>query len=188
MEQNTLFKGSPVPPEELKLSSVKGPRARISSRKLLIGVIIFFILLFAFIRFVLPLFISVVGFNKVTITYWGLWQNENVMKGVIDEFQKKNPNIKVEYTEQDKNQYRKRLVTRINNGTGPDIFRFHNTWVPMLSGVLLPLPSNIINPGAFQGNYYPVIQHDLMKNGAIYGIPLEIVTLALFVNTKMLKE
>ena len=188
MEQNTLFKGSPVPPEELKLSSVKGPRARISSRKLLIGVIIFFILLFAFIRFVLPLFISVVGFNKVTITYWGLWQNENVMKGVIDEFQKKNPNIKVEYTEQDKNQYRKRLVTRINNGTGPDVFRFHNTWVPMLSGVLLPLPSNIINPGAFQGNYYPVIQHDLMKNGAIYGIPLEIDTLALFVNTKMLKE
>lgn len=188
MEQNTLFKGSPIPPETLKLSSASGSRIRIFSRKLLIGVIIFFIFLFAFIRFVLPLFISVVGLNRVTISYWGLWEDENVMKGVIDEFQKKNPNIKVDYTNQDKNQYRKRLVTRINNGTGPDVFRFHNTWVPMLSSVLIPLPSDSINPDAFKKNYYPVIQHDLIKNGAIYGIPLEIDTLALFVNTKLLQD
>ncbi|MBI2034896.1 MAG: sugar ABC transporter substrate-binding protein [Candidatus Levybacteria bacterium] len=188
MEQNTFFKGSPIPPEELKLSSEPKPRINIFSRKFLIGVVIFLIFLFAFIRFVIPLFVSVVGFNRVTITYWGLWEDENVMKGVIDEFQKKNPNIKVDYIEQDKNQYRKRLVTRINNGTGPDVFRFHNTWVPMLSSVLLPVPSDIINPSTFQKNYYPVIQQDLMRNGAIYGVPLEIDTLALFVNTKMLQD
>lgn len=188
MDQNTFFKGAPVSPEELKSSWAGVQKPRFSRRKILVGVFIFLIFLFIFIRFVLPIFVSVVGINKVTITYWGLWEDENVMKGIIDEFQKKNSNIEVNYVKQDKNHYRLRLMSRIANGTGPDVFRFHNTWVPMLSSVLLPLPIDIINPSNFQRNYYPVIQHDLMRGGAIYGIPLEIDTVSLFVNTKMLQD
>lgn len=56
----------------------------------------------------------------------------------------------------------------------------------MISGILLPLPSDVIGKKDFEQWFYPVVQSDLEKNGAIYGIPLEIDTLSLFVNSDML--
>ncbi|HYM65547.1 MAG TPA: extracellular solute-binding protein, partial [Candidatus Sulfotelmatobacter sp.] len=126
--------------------------------------------------------------GEVTLSYWGLWEDNNVMQGIISDFERQNPKIKVEYSKQDIKQYRERLETRINNGTGPDIFRFHNTWYPMLSGLLLPLPSDTISKDEFLRSYYPVMQKDLVINGAIYGIPLEVDTLSLFINTQLFQS
>ena len=123
--------------------------------------------------------------GAVTLTYWGLFEESSTMQGIINQFEKQNPGIKINYVKQDINQYRERLVTRIDNGTGPDIFRFHNTWYPMLSSELLPLPSDVITPDEFKLIYYPVMQKDLIKNGAIYGIPLEVDTLSLFINNTL---
>lgn len=136
---------------------------------------------------IIPFFTNSSG-GKVTLTYWGLWEDSKVMQGVISDFERQNSNIKIEYSKQDIKQYRERLITRVNSGTGPDIFRFHNTWYPMLSNVLLPLPSDTISKEQFNDIFYPVAQNDLIKNGAIYGVPLEIDTLSLFVNTKLLES
>lgn len=125
--------------------------------------------------------------GKVTLTYWGLWEDSKVMQSLIASFERQNPNITVTYSKQDINQYRERLLTRISNGTGPDIFRFHNSWYPMYSGVLLPLPTDTISPADFKSTFFPVTQKDLIKNGGIYGIPLEIDMLALYVNPELFK-
>lgn len=128
---------------------------------------------------------STAGNGQVKLTYWGLLEDPSVMQGIISDFEKQNPKITVEYSKQDINQYKQRLDARIAAGTGPDIFRFHNTWYPMLSKILLPLPNDTISKEEFARNYYPVVQKDLIKNGAIYGIPLEIDTLSLFINTAL---
>ena len=124
--------------------------------------------------------------EKVKIVWWGLWEDARVIEPIIADFERENPTIDVEYSKQDPKQYRERLATRINLGTGPDIFRFHNTWYPMLSDVLLPLPSDVITQEDFKKNYYPVMQTDLVHNGGIYGIPLGADTISLFVNTELL--
>lgn len=144
----------------------------------LIGALIFFV--------IMPMFESKPQKNA-KLVYWGLWEDSKVMDAVISNFEREHPNIKVEYVKKSPKQYREQLLTRIDNGTGPDIFRYHNTWYPMLSGVLLPLSSDVIRPDDFKRLYYPVMQQDLMKNGAIYGIPLHIDTLSLFVNTAILQ-
>lgn len=123
--------------------------------------------------------------GEVTLTYWGLWEGENVMKPIIEEFEKEHPNIKVEYQKQDIKQYLNRLDTRIPAGTGPDIFRYHNTWLPMTSSYLSPLPSSVMTGDEFKSTYYPVMSEDLVKNGAIYGIPIGIDTVSLFVNDEI---
>lgn len=154
--------------------------------KVIIGLIILFIV--GFLLFNLFFAKTQINTNqKVTLNYWGLWEDKSVMQSVIAEFQKENPNITVNYTKQDMKQYRERLMTRVQNDTGPDIFRFHNTWLPMLSNILLPLPSKTIDKNDFKKWYYPTTQKDLVKNGAIYGIPLEIDTLSLFINTEIFK-
>ena len=126
--------------------------------------------------------------GHVTLNYWGLWEDQKVMQGIISDFERQNPNITINYTKEDIKQYRERLTTRINNGTGPDIFRFHNTWYSMLSSQLLPLPSDSISKDEFNTDFYPVAKNDLIKNGAIYGIPLEVDTLSLFINKSLFQS
>ncbi|MBI3984841.1 MAG: extracellular solute-binding protein [Candidatus Levybacteria bacterium] len=116
------------------------------------------------------------------LTFWGLWEDEKTMKAVIDDFQRQNPSIKVKYEKQDVKQYRETLQTRIDNGNGPDIFLFHNSWYPMLSSILLPFPSKTISKDEYLNSFYPVVQKDLIQNGAIYGVPMSIDTLAMYVN------
>ena len=125
--------------------------------------------------------------EKVTLIYWGLWEDQKVMDPIISDFEKTNPNITIEYSKQDPKQYADRLQTRIKNGNGPYIFRFHNTWYPVLSDYLLPISSDSVSAKDFKQWYYPVAQNDLIRNGAVYGIPMEIDTLALFINQDSFK-
>lgn len=147
----------------------------------IIGIIVVIIIFILVLRVIIPLF-SHQKTGNVTLNYWGLWEEKSTMQAIISDFEKENPNIKVIYTKQDPKQYRERLITRINNGSGPDIFRFHNTWVSQMSNVLLPLSNDAIQKSDFQKWFYGFEQKDLIKNGAIYGIPLGIDTLSLFIN------
>lgn len=152
--------------------------------KIGIGIVVV-LLVFSFVfSVVIPLITKNVG-GKVTLTYWGLWEDSKTMQTIISDFERQNPNITINYTNQDIKQYRERLVTRINDGNGPDIFTLHNSWYPMLSSVLLPLPTDVISTTDFKKSFYPVAETDLIKNGAIYAIPLEIDTLQLYFNTKL---
>lgn len=153
--------------------------------KIIAAVVVFVLLLAGGYFFVLPFFQND-EVKPVELTYWGLWESEAVMKPVLEDFHKQYPHITVKYMQQDKDGYRDRLNTRIDNGSGPDVFRFHNSWLPMLLDRLVPLPDDTMSAEEFQNTYYPVAQQDLVRSGAIYGIPSGIDTLALFINTDLL--
>lgn len=163
------------------------PISRTNIVKILLGIVIIVIIGFFIFSVAIPKFRDV-QVSKVTLNYWGLWEDASIIQPIIADFNREYPSIKVNYSKQDHKRYRERLVARIQNGIGPDIFRFHNTWVTMLSGVLLPLPSDTITKAEFAKWFYPVVQKDLIKNGAIYGIPLEIDTLALYINTNIFES
>jgi len=149
-----------------------------------IGLVVVLLVLTFLFTVILPKFFGNSN-GKVTLTYWGLWEDSKTMQSLISGFERENPNITVAYSQQDIKQYRERVLTRIADGNGPDIFRFHNSWYPMYASVLLPLPTDTITPVDFKKTFYPVVQKDLIKNGAIYGIPLEIDTLALYINSQL---
>lgn len=125
--------------------------------------------------------------QKVTLEYWELWENQNTMDQLFADFHRKYPNITVNVVKMDPKQYSDRLVTRIKNDNGPDLFSYHNSWIPEFLPFLSPLSTTAISSSDFTKTFYPVTQKDLIHNGAIYGIPLEIDTLALLVNNNILK-
>ncbi len=174
----------PTPPTTPPAKSVINTMSKELLLKIGIGIGIFFVFVI-FFMLISSLLGGKISSGKVTIQVWGLWESQNVMNAVIADFEKKYPNIKVEYQQQDAKQYRDKLTTRIKNGNGPDIFVYHNTWLPMIADIVSPLPQTVIQPDEFNKIYYPVIQHDLVKNGAIYGIPMGIDTLSLFINKDM---
>ena len=182
MSQPEVLINNPiVPPPPQVLPTSPPPSKFLKILKILLGVAVFLSVIFLIFNFVLPKFFPS-KINRVTLTYWGLWEDLSVYAPIISDFEKEHQNIKINYSNQDIKEYRERLITRSNNGTGPDIFRFHNTWVPQLSEFLLPIPNSTISKEDFDKNYYPVAKKDLIKNGAIYGIPLQIDTLNLYVN------
>lgn len=129
--------------------------------------------------------------KEVTLKYWGLWDDNTIMQPIIADFEREHPNIKVQYEKQDikgLGQYVERLTTRINNGTGPDIVRFHSSWVPQLKNYLLPFPQSIVENTKLDTDYYKTVERDMKVDGAYYGIPLGIDTLAMYVNTQLLAD
>lgn len=120
--------------------------------------------------------------KTVTIRYWGLWENDNIIAPVIADFESSHPKIKVEYVKESHKQYRERLSAAIVRGDGPDVFRFHNTWVPMMVDVLSRVPPEVMTAGEFSQAFYPVAGNDLVAGSVIYGIPLMIDGLGLYYN------
>lgn len=116
------------------------------------------------------------------ITWWGLWEDSSAVAPLISEYEASHPNVKIEYVKQSPQDYRERLTNALAKGTGPDIFRFHNTWVPMFKGDLDTLPSSVINPADFAKNFYPIASSDLTSGTGIVGVPLEYDALTLYIN------
>ena len=46
--------------------------------------------------------------TKGRLTWWGLQNEESVVQPLIDEYQKRNPNMKIDYIKQKPNDYRER--------------------------------------------------------------------------------
>jgi len=146
---------------------------------IILGLIVVIGLVFLVVKFGLPRFQKQ---KEVTLTYWGLWEPESVMREVIDDWNKDHPSIKVNYSMQSKEQYRERLQSALARSEGPDIFRFHVTWLPMLKGQLDSVPTEVMSASQYESTFYPVAATNLRSGSSYLGIPLEIDTLALFYN------
>ena len=126
--------------------------------------------------------------KTVTLKYWGLWEQAPTINTLISEYKKIKPNVTISYEKKSPQQYRESITTQIDAGKGPDIFRFHNTWVPMLKDQLAPVPAGILSASDFKKNFYPTVFFDLRNsNKEFVGIPLEIDGLALFWNVDIFK-
>lgn len=120
--------------------------------------------------------------KEITLTYWGLWEPEEVMRGVIMEWEKDHPNVKINYSRQSPKEYRERLQSALARTEGPDIFRFHLTWVPMLKNELEPIPASVMSASQFEGSFYPVVSANLRSGTNYLGIPLMFDALSLYYN------
>lgn len=124
--------------------------------------------------------------GSIELTYWGLWEEENLIKPAILEFEKQNPNIKVTYVRQSSINYRTRVQTQIREGVGPDVLRIHNSWLPMFEADLAAAPADVFTLSDYRNLFYPVTEASFVKGNQIYAAPIEIDGLALFYNEEIL--
>lgn len=122
------------------------------------------------------------------ITWWGLWEDETIVKQVITDYETANPNVKIKYLRQSKEDYRERLTSALAKGTAPDIFRFHNTWTPMFKSELDKMPASVYSASEFASSFYPVAVSDLTIGSNMVGVPLEYDGLTLFINEEIFEK
>lgn len=175
-----------VPPDESNLGENAPPTEGGGIFRVIIIFLVVLVIVIGAILLGLRLFKGGVGTSEpVTLNYWGLWEDESILQPLIDEYQKQNPKITIKYTLQTPKQYRERLEAAIGRGE-VDIFRFHNTWVPMFKEELATIPESIIPKKEFETNFYTVMKNDLKVGQNYVGIPLMFDGLALFYNEDIL--
>ena len=95
---------------------------------------------------------------------------------------------KINYVMQSHQDYRERLTNSLAKGEGPDIFRFHNSWVPMFRKELDYLPPSVMSPSEYSQTFYPVVTSDLTSGTGMVGIPLEYDGLVLYINQEIFDQ
>ncbi|HJY98290.1 MAG TPA: extracellular solute-binding protein [Patescibacteria group bacterium] len=169
---------APAPPEASPVSATPPKKSPFSPKILIFVFGIIAILVFGF------LILKGVGVRRTSseITWWGLWEEASVVTPLIDEYQSQHPGVKINYVMQSPQDYRERLTSRLAEGEGPDIFAFHNSWVPMFRNSLDSLPPAVMNAADYAKTFYPTATSDLTSGTAIVGIPLGYDSLSLFIN------
>src|SRR3990167_1752454 len=128
------------------------------------------------------------GGGEVNLTWWGLWEDDSVVSPLIAEYQQANPNVKIQYVKQSHQDYRERLTNALAKSEGPDIFRFHNSWVPMLKNELDFVPASAMSAGDFAQTFYSVASSDLTSGTGLVGIPLGYDALTLYINDDIFSQ
>lgn len=134
------------------------------------------------------------GEKDVVLTYWGLWEDPDVINPLIDSFiqsyEAENPRVNVTINYEKRSfgsltQYRTTLSTRLSQGTGPDIFRLHNSWVENLSSEMAILPSTVLSEEDYALRFYPAALSEAKVGAEIFAIPLEYDGLVVLYNKEL---
>jgi multiple sugar transport system substrate-binding protein len=124
-----------------------------------------------------------IAINKeYSLTYWGVFEPKENIQPFIDEYQKAHPNIKITYIRKGLKEYKQQIQARAGKENGPDIFRYHNSWVPELRPYLAITPQTVVDDLKYQQTFYQVAQNDLQYNRGYLGIPLMYDGLGLYYN------
>lgn len=126
--------------------------------------------------------------GPVTLTYWGMWESDQVIKPLIDTYQTAHPNVHIDYKYQSPREYRERLQNALSSGSGPDIFKIHSSWVPMFKQDLSPLPPSVYSASQFESTFYPTAKSDLRLGNNYVAVPLEFDGLGMYVNEDLLAK
>jgi multiple sugar transport system substrate-binding protein len=118
--------------------------------------------------------------EPVTLVWWSLEEDVDAVNPIINEYQQANPNVKIQFVSESRQDYAERLANSLAQGKGPDIFEYHNTWVPVFRNNLS------VTKEDFTSTFYPVVSSDLKTKDGFVGIPLEYDGIALFVNEDIL--
>ncbi|MEX0617256.1 MAG: extracellular solute-binding protein [Candidatus Woykebacteria bacterium] len=120
------------------------------------------------------------------LSYVGLWEPA-IINPLIEEYQRDNPKVSIEYEEKDPKRYFETLRNSLASDAPPDIFWWHSGWGPMLKNDLALLTESVLAAFDFEKTYYPVTKLDAKIGGGYRGIPLEFDGLALIYNKDLLK-
>ena len=131
------------------------------------------------------------GQRDVELTYWGLWEDADIIQPMLDDFveayQAENPGVNVTISYEKRSfgsldQYRETLLTRLQQGTAPDVFRIHNSWAEEFSSELEALPTSILSEEEYALRFYPSALASARVGTDIYALPLEYDGLVVFYN------
>lgn len=146
----------------------------------------------AFLVLALVAMSAVVSAQKITLKYafWGNPDAIGVEKDIIDAYEAKNPNVKIEPVAIGYGDYHTKLQIMIAGGQAPDVMRIDTYFFQdFMKNKALKDITNLIKTNKFDlSKLYPVGLQDVQSGGKYYGLPWNTAPLYMFLNTKMFAD
>lgn len=119
--------------------------------------------------------------DKTTLQFasWGSKSEIDILKPILNDFEKENPNIKIDFMHIPQNYFQKIHLLFASN-TAPDVIFLNNHYLPIYAnaGLLEDLSSSEL----LNEKFYPKALKALSYNDKLYAIPRDISTLVVFYN------
>jgi ABC-type glycerol-3-phosphate transport system substrate-binding protein len=133
------------------------------------------------------------GAGVTTVTFWTHTHPPMIAlnKKIIAEYEKKHPNIKIDYQTIPNDEFGTKMLTSMSNGTGPDLLNMDDSalrgeYIP--KRLLAPMDPAAFGGGsvaAVKGKYNPgTLGGATGDDGTLYGVPSEFNATAFAINTK----
>ncbi len=147
---------------------------------------------------------------KIELSYWRVFDDEDVFAPVFKRYSELHPNISIRYRKFRYDEYEGALLNALAEDRGPDLFSLPDTWMGKFAGKLLPSPATITifdttreagprkrflvtkklsagpTPAAIASAFVDSVVPTAIKDNAVLALPLGVDTLALYANTDLL--
>jgi ABC-type glycerol-3-phosphate transport system substrate-binding protein len=84
--------------------------------------------------------------TPVSLTLWRVFDDDDTFRSIMNNYRAIHPNVSFEYKELRYDEYQDELLRAFAEGTGPDIFSIHNTWIGEYENLITPLPDTVTIP------------------------------------------
>jgi len=110
---------------------------------------------------------------------WGSKSEIDILKPILSDFEKENPEIKIDFMHIPQNYFQKIHLLFASN-TAPDVIFINNLYLPLYTNYLEELePKN---------NFYKQATEALSQNGKLYAVPRDISNLVIFYNKDLFNK
>jgi multiple sugar transport system substrate-binding protein len=129
--------------------------------------------------------------DRVTVDFWGIGREGEVVRELLPDFHAENPNIRIRVQQIPWTAAHEKLLTAFVGDAMPDVAQLGNTWVPEfeLLGGLENLEPWIAGSGVIdRQDYFEGIWATNVLNDSTYGVPWYVDTRLLFYRADLLRE
>ena len=121
-----------------------------------------------------------VGRQEIRLTVWGIFDDRRAFQPISEGFGRLRPGAVIEYRGfTDPAAYERELINALAAGTGPDVFMFHNTWLPKHYDKIIPFSQEQMSIAQLRELFPEVVEQDFSANQFVYALPLSVDTLAM---------
>ncbi len=149
--------------------------------------------------------------KKIQLSYWGVWDTNDDLQPLINDFTALHPNITINYRKFRYQEYEQQLLEAWAEDRGPDIYSLPATWLKKYQNRITPMPPVVqlsfkevtktlgktevstyvrqvptLSLGEIKNQFVDVVYNDVILNGKVYGLPFSLDTLVLYYNRDLL--
>lgn len=121
--------------------------------------------------------------GSVTIRFWGMGREGEVVAELVRDFERENPAIRVRVQQIPWTAAHEKLLTAYVGGAEPDVAQLGNTWIPEFAAInaLEPLDGWLAASGAIgPEDYFGGIWQTNLVAGKVWGVPWYVDTRVVF--------
>ncbi len=130
------------------------------------------------------------GGSGVTLRFWGLGREGEVVQPLLRAFERENPGVRVETQQIPFTAAHEKILTAFVGRATPDVTQLGNTWIPELVALdaLEPLGPGLARSSLKPSDFFPGIWATNEIDGEPFGVPWYVDTRVLFYRSDLFAE